>query len=132
MKIITSIPKMQEFSRQVRGAGLSLGFVPTMGFLHEGHLELVRCAREKSDVVVVSIFVNPTQFDRKDDFERYPRDEQADRAMLEHARVDVLFMPAAEQVYAPSAATRVRVEGLTASLCGPCAVSVGGLRVRQE
>jgi pantoate--beta-alanine ligase len=119
MKIITSVRKMQEFSRQVRGAGLSLGFVPTMGYLHDGHIELVRRARAQSDVVVVSIFVNPTQFDRKDDFERYPRDEQGDRAVLEHEGVEVLFMPKADEVYAPGAATRVRVEGLTSTLCGP-------------
>jgi pantoate--beta-alanine ligase len=119
MKVITSIPKMQEFSRQVRGAGLSVGFVPTMGYLHEGHIELIRRARELSDVVVVSIFVNPTQFDRKDDFDRYPRDEQGDRALLEHEGVEVLFTPKTEDVYAPGAATRVRVEGLTDGLCGP-------------
>jgi len=119
MKVITNIRKMQEFSRQVRGAGLRIGFVPTMGYLHEGHVELVRHAREHSDVVVVSIFVNPAQFDRKDDFDRYPRDEQGDIALLEHEGVEVLFMPKAEEVYAPGAATRVRVEGLTDGLCGP-------------
>jgi pantoate--beta-alanine ligase len=119
MKVITSIPKMQEFSRQVRGAGLQVGFVPTMGFLHEGHIDLVRRARAESDVVVVSIFVNPAQFDRKDDFERYPRDVERDRDMLARERVDVLFMPAAEQVYGAGAATKVHVEGLTTTLCGP-------------
>jgi len=118
MKVITGIRKMQEFSRQVRGAGLSVGFVPTMGYLHDGHVALIRRAREQSDVVVVSIFVNPTQFDRKDDFERYPRDEQGDRALLEHEGVEVLFMPKADEVYAPGAATCVRVEGLTSGLCG--------------
>jgi pantoate--beta-alanine ligase len=90
-----------------------------MGYLHEGHLELVRRARSESDVVVVSIFVNPAQFDRKDDFERYFRDEERDRAMLERERVDVLFMPAADRVYQAGAATRVRVGGLTEALCGP-------------
>jgi pantoate--beta-alanine ligase len=82
-------------------------------------LELVRRARSQSDVVVVSIFVNPTQFDRKDDFELYPRDDAGDSAMLERERVDVLFMPAADRVYGPGAATRVRVGGLTETLCGP-------------
>ena len=119
MKTITSIGKMQEFARQVRGANLTIGFVPTMGYLHEGHIDLVRHARTESDVVVVSIFVNPTQFDRKDDFDRYPRDDARDHALLEAERVDVLFMPAADQVYQPGAATRVRVDRLAETLCGP-------------
>ena len=118
MKVITSIAKMREFSHQVRGAGLSIGFVPTMGYLHEGHLELARAARVASDVVVVSIFVNPTQFDRRDDFERYPRDEEHDRKMLEGERVDILFMPPVNEVYAGGAATRVHVDELTKTLCG--------------
>jgi pantoate--beta-alanine ligase len=118
MKIVTSIRKMQELSRQTRGAGLVVGFVPTMGFLHEGHLELVRRARALADVVVVSIFVNPTQFDRADDFENYPRDEMADRAMLEHEGVNFLFAPEAADVYAPDASTKVSVAGLTSGLCG--------------
>ena len=119
MKTITSVRKMQEFSRQVRGAGLTVGFVPTMGYLHEGHMELVRRAREASDVVVVSIFVNPTQFDRKDDFEKYPRNDARDRELLERERVDVLFAPEAGDVYRADAATSVRVSRLDATLCGP-------------
>ncbi|MFT5040076.1 MAG: pantoate--beta-alanine ligase, partial [Hyphomicrobiaceae bacterium] len=118
MKIVTNIKKMQELSRQTRSAELVVGFVPTMGFLHEGHLDLVRRARALSDVVVVSIFVNPTQFDQKDDFENYPRDDMADRAMLEHEGVNFLFMPAAEEVYTPGASTTVSVSGLTTGLCG--------------
>ncbi len=119
MKVLTNIAKMQELSRQVRGAGLSVGFVPTMGYLHEGHVELVRRARREADVVVVSIFVNPKQFDRKEDFERYPRDDEHDHEMLAAERVDVLFRPEAGQVYKAVAATTVSVAGLTASLCGP-------------
>jgi len=119
MKTITGIAKMQEFSRQVRTGGLTIGFVPTMGFLHEGHLELVRQARRDADVVVVSIFVNPTQFNRSDDFESYPRDEERDHDLLCAERVDVLFTPSAADVYTPGAATSVAVEGLTGSLCGP-------------
>jgi pantoate--beta-alanine ligase len=119
VKVIIDIPKMQEFARQVRVGGLSIGFVPTMGFLHEGHLALVRRARSEADVVVASIFVNPMQFDRDDDFEAYPRDDERDRALLEQERVDVLFMPTAQEVYGQRAATRVSVSGLTDHLCGP-------------
>jgi pantoate--beta-alanine ligase len=119
MKVLSHIGKMQEFSRQVRHAGLRVGFVPTMGFLHEGHMELVRRARREAEVVVVSIFVNPKQFDRKEDFDRYPRDDERDHALLAAERVDVLFRPDAEEVYKGSAATTVSVAGLTATLCGP-------------
>ncbi len=119
MKVIRDIDKMQEFARQVRLGGLTIGFVPTRGFLHEGHLELVRHARDEADVVVVSIFVNPTQFDRSDDFDAYPRDDARDRALLEGERVEVLFMPEADAVYLADAATRVGVNGLTDTLCGP-------------
>lgn len=119
MKIVTSIAKMQELSRQLRGGGLTVGFVPTMGYLHDGHLELVRRARSECDVVVVSIFVNPTQFNNREDFEKYPRDVAADRAVLEHVGVDVLFMPEASDVYADGAATTVHVGSLGDHLCGP-------------
>jgi pantoate--beta-alanine ligase len=119
MKIVTSIAKMQELSRQLRGGGLTIGFVPTMGYLHDGHLELVRRARTECDVVVVSIFVNPTQFNNREDFEKYPRDVAADRAVLEHVGVDVLFTPEASEVYAPGAATTVHVGALGDHLCGP-------------
>jgi pantoate--beta-alanine ligase len=119
MKIITDIAKMQEFGRQVRLGGLSLGLVPTMGYLHDGHLELVRRARAECDVVVVSIFVNPTQFNNPEDFEKYPRDDERDAELLVSERTDVLFMPDASEVYMGDAATTVAVGGLTASLCGP-------------
>jgi len=119
VKVITSIAKMQEFSRQVAAAGLRVGLVPTMGYLHEGHLDLVRRARREADVVVVSIFVNPTQFDRREDFDKYPRNDERDRQMLTAERVDVLFAPSADDVYASGAASKVRVDGLTDGLCGP-------------
>jgi pantoate--beta-alanine ligase len=119
VKTVTGIPKMQELSRQMHAGGLTVGFVPTMGYLHDGHLELVRRARTECDVVVVSIFVNPTQFDNREDFAKYPRDVAADRAVLEHAGVDVLFLPEASEVYAPGAATSVRVGALGDHLCGP-------------
>lgn len=118
MKIVRSVAKMQELSRQARAAGLTVGFVPTMGFLHDGHLALVEQAREAAHMVVVSIFVNPTQFNNAQDFEKYPRDDKADTAMLEEADVDILFLPSAEEVYPAGAATRVNVSGLTDDLCG--------------
>jgi len=119
VKIVTRIAKMHELSRQLRTGGLTIGFVPTMGYLHDGHLELVRRARSECDTVVVSIFVNPTQFNNREDFEKYPRDEAADKAVLEHAGADVLFMPEASEVYAPGAATTVHVGALGDHLCGP-------------
>ncbi len=118
MKIVTSIAKMQELSLQTRSVGLRLAFVPTMGFLHEGHLELVRRARQIADVVVVSIFVNPTQFDDKNDLEAYPRDEDRDARLLRTEGVNILFMPDAADVYPDGAATSVSVAGLTERLCG--------------
>ena len=119
MKTITDIAKMQEFSRQVHLGGLTVGFVPTMGSLHDGHLELVRRARAEADVVVVSIFINPTQFNDPADFENYPRDDAADDAALEREGVDVLFRPRAECVYREDSTTTVRVGELGGSLCGP-------------
>jgi len=118
MKVVRSVAKMQELSRQARGGGLSVGFVPTMGYLHDGHLSLLRKAREAADLVVVSIFVNPTQFNSAEDFENYPTDAKADAAMLEEEGVDVLFTPSREEVYPAGAATRVAVGGLGDQLCG--------------
>lgn len=118
MKVVRSVAKMQELARQARAGGLTVGFVPTMGFLHDGHLALVHQAGELADLVVVSIFVNPTQFNNAEDFANYPSDEAADAAMLEEAGADVLFLPSVDDVYPPGAATRVNVSGLTDGLCG--------------
>ena len=95
-----------------------LGFVPTMGYLHEGHLELVRQARAENPSVVASIFVNPTQFGPKEDFARYPRDPQHDLALLEKEGVDVVFMPAAEEMYPPNFDSWVEVGKLAEKLEG--------------
>jgi pantoate--beta-alanine ligase len=92
--------------------------VPTMGALHEGHLSLVRLAREKADKVVVSIFVNPTQFAPHEDFKDYPRELERDRAKLADENVDLIYAPAPGVMYAPDASTRVQVEGLSEPLCG--------------
>lgn len=118
MKVVRSVAKMQELSRQAHAGGLKVGFVPTMGYLHDGHLSLLRKAREEADLVVVSIFVNPTQFNNPEDFANYPVDEKADFAMLEEEDVDILFMPSADEVYPAGAATRVSVSGLADELCG--------------
>jgi len=95
-----------------------VALVPTMGALHEGHLSLIRAARAENDVVVVSIFVNPTQFGPKEDLERYPRDLDRDRGLCEDAGADLIFSPAAEEMYPRGFSTWVEVEGLTDGLCG--------------
>lgn len=99
-------------------AGPMIGLVPTMGALHAGHLSLIERAREECDVVVVSLFVNPSQFDERSDFDRYPRDEARDRELAKRAGADILFAPGAEQVYPPGFATSVEVLGLTDRLEG--------------
>jgi len=103
---------------EMRKAGRSVGLVPTMGALHEGHLSLIRRAREENDVVVVSVFVNPTQFGPQEDYSRYPRDLSRDTALAVEAGADLVFAPAAEEMYLPGHSTWVEVEGLTDGLCG--------------
>src|SRR5256712_14167080 len=106
MKVARTIEETRAAIRGARLAGRTIGLVPTMGFLHEGHLSLIRVARQHgADFVVVSVFVNPRQFGPTEDFERYPRDEQRDRALLERERTDLLFLPSREEVYAPGSAT---------------------------
>jgi len=109
---------MRASSRAARSAGKQLGFVPTMGALHEGHLSLVRAARASSDVVAASIFVNPTQFGPTEDLAKYPRSFERDREMLERERVELLFAPSVEEMYPPGAVTWVTVEGLSEKLDG--------------
>jgi pantoate--beta-alanine ligase len=103
---------------QARQAGASIGLVPTMGAFHEGHLSLMRRAREQCDRVIVSLFVNPAQFNEQADLDRYPRDERRDAALAAAAGVDFLFAPPAEQIYPPGFTTTVSVAGLTESLEG--------------
>jgi pantoate--beta-alanine ligase len=110
---------MQAWSREVRGRdGLRVALVPTMGALHEGHLSLIELARRHADRVVASVFVNPVQFDRADDFARYPRDVERDGALLAGAGADVLFAPDVNEIYPPGAQTFVTVEELARPLCG--------------
>jgi pantoate--beta-alanine ligase len=118
MKICRTIDEMRAVSRAARREGKRLGFVPTMGALHEGHLSLVRAAKAKSDVVAVSIFVNPLQFGPNEDFAKYPRTFERDASLLEKEGVDILFAPAPEEMYPAGAVTYVAVEGLSEKLCG--------------
>ncbi|MFM9278945.1 pantoate--beta-alanine ligase [Paenibacillus jiagnxiensis] len=100
------------------GKEKKVGFVPTMGYLHEGHASLMRAARDQSDIVVLSIFVNPIQFGPNEDFESYPRDEKRDAAIAEREGVDILFIPMVEVMYPQPTRTKIRVSGLTDRLCG--------------
>jgi pantoate--beta-alanine ligase len=118
MRIVTSVPVMQRLSGDWRRQGKRIGFVPTMGFFHEGHLSLIRRARKQSDVVVVSIFVNPTQFGPGEDFKRYPRDLARDKMLAKGADCDVMFVPHTRDMYPGGYATFVTVEGLSDVLCG--------------
>jgi pantoate--beta-alanine ligase len=118
MKIVTRIPDMQSLADTLRREGRTIGFVPTMGYLHEGHLALMRQARNSCDAVVASIFVNPTQFGPNEDLERYPRDAEGDRKKCESAGVDVLFMPGAPEMYPEKPGVFVTVEGISDVLEG--------------
>jgi pantoate--beta-alanine ligase len=109
---------MKETSRRLLTQGRSIGFVPTMGALHEGHLVLVKRARMDNDIVVVSIFVNPTQFGPNEDFEKYPRDTDSDIEKLIKAGADILFVPDAHSVYPEGFKTSVEVRGISDRLCG--------------
>ncbi|HEY8083589.1 MAG TPA: pantoate--beta-alanine ligase [Solirubrobacterales bacterium] len=103
---------------EARAGGCSIGLVPTMGSLHDGHLSLLRAARAECEVVVMSLFVNPTQFGPGEDLDRYPRDEERDLALAAEAGVDLVYAPPVEEVYSEGFATHVEVEGLTEVLCG--------------
>jgi pantoate--beta-alanine ligase len=118
VRLLTTIDEMHAACRETRRAGRRLGLVPTMGALHGGHQSLVRAARSQCDLVAVSIFVNPLQFGPREDFGRYPRDLEKDRALLNQERVDLVFAPAAEEMYAADRSTYVVVEGLSERLCG--------------
>jgi pantoate--beta-alanine ligase len=118
MKLVRTVAGLRERLEPVREARRTVALVPTMGALHEGHLSLIRRARVGSDVVVVSLFVNPAQFDEPADLERYPRAQERDAELAERAGADVLFAPSVEEVYPRGFATTVEVLGLTDSLEG--------------
>lgn len=110
MKIFRQIAEIREEIKEVKKEGKRIGFVPTMGYLHQGHISLIKKAREENDVVVVSIFVNPAQFGPGEDFERYPRDEKRDTEILERENVDLVFSPDVEQMYGKEHKTWVNVD----------------------
>jgi pantoate--beta-alanine ligase len=118
MRVCHSIDELRAASRTGRREGKSLGLVPTMGALHEGHLSLVRAAKAQCDLVVVSIFVNPLQFGPDEDLAKYPRNFDRDRDLLAKEGADFIFAPSVEEMYPPGAVTYVTVEGLSDKLCG--------------
>jgi len=118
MEIIKTIKEMKALSSKAREEGKTIAFVPTMGFFHEGHLSLMREGRKRCDLLIVSLFVNPTQFGPSEDFQKYPKDFERDRKMAEDVGVDLLFAPEAKEIYPPDHQTVVRVEKVTRGLCG--------------
>ena len=119
MQVIEKISDMQSYVRKCKLDGKTIGFVPTMGYLHEGHLSLVRIARKRCDILVVSIFVNPTQFGPEEDFDKYPRDFGRDKKLCEQENVDIIFAPSVEEMYPKDSVTYVDMAGeMTKVLCG--------------
>jgi pantoate--beta-alanine ligase len=118
MEIIKRIPQMKSLARKLRAEGKKLSFVPTMGALHVGHLSLMQRARQMSDAVIVSIFINPIQFSPNEDFEKYPRNLASDAELCATRGVDYIFSPLIDEIYPEDFATYVAVEGLSDKLCG--------------
>ena len=118
METLRTVAQMKIWVRRLLCNGESIGLVPTMGYLHEGHLSLIHRARSENSAVVASIFVNPTQFGPREDFTTYPRDPEADSVKCRDAGVDALFMPEVEDMYGPESQTHVEVERVSAPLCG--------------
>lgn len=118
MRTSNSIKEVRTFVKEARKKGQSIGFVPTMGFLHEGHLSLIEKAKKENDIVVVSIFVNPTQFGPNEDYSSYPRDFERDASLCESKGTDLIFYPTPEMMYPENYSTYVNVENLTEGLCG--------------
>ncbi len=118
MRIIRSIPQLIKVLSAYREQGKTIGFVPTMGYFHEGHLRLMREAKKGNDVCVVSLFVNPSQFGPKEDFSKYPRDFLRDSSMLSKENVDILFMPTDNDIYPSGYLTYVDVHKISQGLCG--------------
>ncbi|MCK4249151.1 MAG: pantoate--beta-alanine ligase [Candidatus Omnitrophica bacterium] len=118
MKIIKNPKQMSNLSLSLKKQGQKIGFVPTMGYLHQGHLSLIRRARKETDIVVVSIFVNPAQFGQGEDYKQYPRDLKKDKQLAQRAGADIIFAPGAADMYSQGYQTYVEVQDLTKGLCG--------------
>ncbi len=118
MKVITTIKDMQQEMKKEKQLGRSIGFVPTMGYLHEGHATLLQAARTENEVVALSIFVNPTQFGPNEDFDTYPRDFERDERVAKEANVDYLFYPSVEEMYKSSRSVAITVTDRVDVLCG--------------
>lgn len=118
MRVLRTIPEVRAAVREARTAGRSVGLVPTMGAFHEGHLSLMRAARREHDLVVVSLFVNPTQFAATEDLGAYPRTEARDLELADSAGADVVFVPTADEMYPRGFATSIHIDGITEVLCG--------------
>ncbi len=119
MQIVETKEKLRQIIKSARQSHQSIGFVPTMGYLHEGHLSLMRRARQENDVVLASVFVNPAQFGPKEDLKAYPRNTERDKELMIKEKVDIAFFPTVEQLYPDGYATYVEVKGsLTQGLCG--------------
>ncbi|MEW6661819.1 MAG: pantoate--beta-alanine ligase [Bacillota bacterium] len=118
MEVLSTVQEVRAFVKKQRNQGKSIGFVPTMGALHEGHLQLMRSAKEEHETVIISIFVNPTQFGQGEDFAFYPRDFSRDRELAQGVGVDAVFYPEVAEIYPPGFKTYVNVEALSEILCG--------------
>jgi pantoate--beta-alanine ligase len=118
IEIIETVQKMHARSESIRLSGKKIGLFPTLGFLHDGHLELIREVRKRADFVVMSLFVNPIQFGPNEDFEKYPRDTEGDLQKAKGAGVDMVFMPIVKEMYPEGFQSMVRVDNITEHLCG--------------
>lgn len=118
IKVVKSVKDTTRYINLKKRMGKSIGFVPTMGYLHEGHLSLIREARRQNDIVIVSIFVNPTQFGPREDYRKYPRDFGRDKKLAESAGTDIIFYPTVKEMYPEGCRTYVHVADITERLCG--------------
>jgi len=118
MKVVRKISMMQKVSDKLRKEGKSIGFVPTMGALHQGHLSLMEKAKKENDILIISIFVNPTQFGPGEDYRSYPRPFEKDRSLAQREGVDIIFYPTVAEMYRKEYSTNVEVEKLSRGLCG--------------
>lgn len=118
MKVINYIQEIREVVREWKKQGLTIGFVPTMGYLHEGHESLIKNSVKENDKTIVSIFVNPTQFGPNEDLEKYPRDLESDKNLCNKNNVDIIFNPSSNEIYNDDFSTYINMDGLTKELCG--------------